>query len=251
MKRFFCKIYRFFKYLLKLTLLGFVLFLFSFGGYKLYEWYRNTNEMNLEKIIINNEKMLTKGDVIEICKIKRDVKLTDISVDSLVTRLERSPYIETAKIRKMYPSTIIVHVYEKDPLAMVLLKGHLQYVDKDGKIIGKINPLNKNNLPVVNTKDKFDECTKFLSEAKKLSPLVYHNISEVFYSGKGVYITLVDKSPELIVGKDKFDEKVVVLESFLINEGKDLNYGNIEYIDLRFENQVVVKEFEEKTGTSI
>ena len=207
-------------------------------------WYQETDMFNLAKIIVKNEYMLTKGEIIALSQVQRGMNVLELNRKEIREKIIASPYIAEVEIEVVLPATLILKVKEEKPLAFILKKGKLKFVGERGQLIGVINPQKSYNLPVLNGSKIIKEQIDFLNQAKKLSPFVAHQISEIREGKQGIVISLVQNSAEIIIGRERFAEKIVILENFLQEESENICFSKIDYIDLRFEKQVVLKEIE-------
>ncbi len=204
--------------------------------------YNQTNIFDLKKIIVRNENLLDPSQVIGISKIKKGTRIMDIDRASAVKLLNESPYIESSSITLVYPAAVIIDIKETEPLAFVKNEGELFYVDREGKTLCKVKPESGYDLPIINS-GVSSELVEFLNISLEKSPLMYHQISEAEYTEKGIELYLNKSSTRIIIGKDDFRKKIVILENFLKEEYNSIPFGKVDYIDLRFDDQVVLREF--------
>lgn len=227
-------------FLWTLVAAGSVLMLFE--TYQLIIVYRSTGIFDLKKIIVKNEKILEPGQVIELSQIRKGSRIMDIDKIAAVKKLNESPYIESSKIYLIYPATIVIEIKETEPVAYLNFEGELRYVDKKGNLLGKVKPKCGYDLPIINSA-LTSESVEFLNLTLASSPLLYHQISEIETSESGIELYLNNSSTRIVIGKDDFPKKIVILENFLKEEYDSIPFGRVDYIDLRFDNQVVMKEF--------
>ena len=212
-------------------------------------WFDETNMFDLKKIIVKNDFLITKGEIIELSKLKKGIRVFDIRIDEIEERISESKYISKSSIEIIYPATIVIKVTEEDPIAFCLIKNELKFVDSKGTIMGNVNPRKSFNLPIILEKKNRELVIELLNESRNLSPFVYHEISEVsFLKNTGLIVSLIDNSAKVIFGIGDIDKKILVLENFLRDKNKDISLDKTYYIDLRFKNQVVVKEDKEFTN---
>jgi cell division septal protein FtsQ len=212
------------------------------AAYHLIIAYRSTGIFDLRKIIVMNEKILEPGQIIDISKIKKGKRIMDIDKAAAIDNLNASPYIESSKISLIYPATLIIEITETEPIAFANCEGELRYVDRQGDLLGKVKPKSGYDLPIINSAVT-PETVEFLNLSLKTSPLMYHQISEIECIDSGIELYLSKSSTKIIVGKDEFPKKIVILENFLKEEYDSIPFGRVDYIDLRFDDQVVMKEF--------
>jgi len=205
-------------------------------------FYKNTHIYDLRKIIVNNERILNEAQVIKLSGLKKGVRIMDIEREKTANRLNESPYIVSSKITLHYPASVEVEIQETQPIAFIKKDNVLNYVDSEGQLIGKAKPENSYDLPVINSQPD-TEVIEFLNLAFNLSPLTYHKISEIEKTGTGIELYLNESSTRVIVGENDFDKKIVVLENFLKEEYDSIPFGRVDYIDLRFDKQVILKEY--------
>jgi hypothetical protein len=122
------------------------------------------------------------------------------------------------------------------------MDGVLRYVSREGEILCRVKPKSGHDLPIINS-GLDNGLVEFLQISLDTSPLMYHQISEAEFTEKGIELYLNKSSTRVIVGKEDFRRKIVVLENFLKEEYGSIPFGMVDYIDLRFDDQVVMKEF--------
>jgi cell division septal protein FtsQ len=223
-----------------LLLTGSVLILVS--AFYLFSLYRSTDIFDLKKIVVKDTRILDSEKVIGISGIKKGTRIMDIDRESAVKKLNKSLYIENSKITLLYPSTIIIEIIEVEPLAYVKSDGILKYVDSSGNILGPAKAAGGYDLPIISS-EGMKKTVEFLNYAKNSSPLAYHQISEADHTEKGIELYLNNSSTRVIIGDECLKKKIVILESFIKEEYGNIPFGRVDYIDLRFDGQVVMKEF--------
>ena len=216
----------------------------SYGSYKLYYLFKGTSKFNLTKIIVNNEFMLTKGEIIERSGVKRGVRVMNIDIGSIENNLKSSPFIKEANVKIVYPSAMVINVIENNPIAYINENSVLKFVGNNGKILGRVMPEKSFNLPIITDKDVNEKVIDCLNRTLVISQFVFHQISEIRYTSRGVEINLVKASANVIIGRNDFDKKIVLLENFIREEYDNISFNKVDYIDFRFDKQVILKELQ-------
>jgi cell division septal protein FtsQ len=226
----------------RLVLIGCVLFVSVYGTYIFTQSYKSSGAFDLKKIIVKNNRLLTPGDIISLSGIRRGVRIGDIDITEAENKINSSPYIKRSGVKRKYPATIEITVCENEPVAYYNFSGTLKYVSEKGSVLGSAKPGDGYDLPVFISMPE-EMSVDFINECIKTSPFTYHHISEIAKTERGIELYLIKSSAPVIIGPDEFRKKIVVLENFLKNEYNELSFSRIEYIDLRFDRQVVLKEF--------
>lgn len=239
---FFKKTYRIIKTVVMWALVSAGAAMIVLQVYYISKLYKETDHFDLKKIIVKNNSMLSAGEVIELSKLKRGVRLMDIDTNTAVKRLNDSPYIENSKIRLVYPAALVIEVKETKPIAYINVNNELRYVNNEGDVLNPSRPCCGYDLPIIAcSADK--DIIDFLNLTLDISPFIYHQISEIEKTGLGLELYLTQSSSNVVIGEGELEKKIVVLENFLKEEYGSISFKNVEYIDLRFDRQVVLKEF--------
>ncbi|MBN2790452.1 MAG: FtsQ-type POTRA domain-containing protein [Candidatus Delongbacteria bacterium] len=228
--------------ILKVTFAVIIIITTAFSSYEMFKLYNSTDKFNLSKIIVNNEFMLTKGEIIELSEAKRGIRVMDVDTELLRKNLKRSPFIVDADVRVVYPSAMVIRVTENKPIAYVNENNILKYVGNNGEILGKVIPDKSYDLPIITDNEINVKVIDYLNTAYNMSQFVYHQISEIKYTVRGVEINLIKASANVVIGRNDFEKKIVLLENFIREEYDNITFSKVDYIDFRFDKQVILKE---------
>ncbi len=201
-----------------------------------------SDHFRLEEIIIENNHLLSDERIIEILNLDENQNLLFFNERNKLEKLLKSLYIEKAKIEIIFPRTIKIKIKEYQPIAYILNGDKLDYITQNGKVFRIINSKNYPDLPIIQKKKITEAMRKFITTCYQKSEFVYHKISEIYENEEGIYLSLVDSSVKILIGKDNFSQKIVILDNFLNSEGTVLDFADIEYLDLRFSGKVHLKE---------
>jgi cell division septal protein FtsQ len=178
----------------------------------------------------------------------------EIDPDRVARELMSLDYIKGVSIAHRPPRVLKITVEERRPLAFVYGLG-LNLIDREGVLM----PLPKNkmtwNLPLINgikeSLGKLGEKTSAASVYRAIelityleleNPLLLGFISEINMNNKNhIQLRLIKGGTVIRVNKDSFPRELFVLKNYLVNYADWSKLNQIEYIDLRFNNQMVIK----------
>ncbi|MEO1198937.1 MAG: cell division protein FtsQ/DivIB [Pseudomonadota bacterium] len=103
----------------------------------------------LERIEISGHSHLDEGAVLDLVGIVPGVALPWLDADAARTRLEASPWIEAAEVRKLYPSRLSIDIREADPFAVWQHDRTFHVVRRDGAVLSEVFPGNLPDLPLL------------------------------------------------------------------------------------------------------
>ena len=131
---------------------------------------RSMEYINLD-VKLKNVKILgienTKaGEIVNIVSELRGISLTSIDLKKINAEIDNIDWVNKSELRKIYPSTLEVKVYEHSPIAIWYNDGNKFLVDKDSKIITELNPDKFKNLKVVAGPNALEDIPVIISMIK-------------------------------------------------------------------------------------
>ena len=165
----------------------------------------------------------------------------------VVSELRKNPLIDRVEIEKYWPGSLIVKLTEKKPV--LRLSGRNLGVTKPGEIIpieaefdpplpileglrtGKLKPFSRPVVPGL--EQALELCRIDQSAANQLWPMIR---SLTVTPDDELILTLSGEPTKIYLGRKDYERKLSYLKQILT-----LEQESISSIDLRFENQAVVK----------
>ena len=164
-------------------------------------------------------------------------------------------HIVDCKISRQFPSTINITIYEREPIALIS-SDELIILDSNGiclpvEYCDLSLPIltNFKTNPELYPKGSKTASTNVMSSValmkftKDSHPIIYDEISEFVFNENSEYeIILKNGKTRILLGSNMLSRKIKYLDSFqkTIKDNKQIT--DFKYIDLRFDNQVIVKE---------
>lgn len=181
--------------------------------------------------------------------------LFKINLKTFKENIESKPHIKDSKIFRSFPSKIEIILVERNPIAVILSDNFL-IIDSDNISLPYVNF--DLTLPVLtNFKDDSDlfvfgeevqspsikTAVRILDQLYKEYSDIYFSISEVSFNENEEFdIILKNGKTRILLGKNDLDLRIKKLNSFKKNIEKYDTLENYKSVDLRYKNQVVVKE---------
>ena len=240
----------------KFFLIVIFIYLAVYAGNKIFTISNERSDFfiksNLE--IVGN-RMVSVDKIVKICGFPSDKdKQIQINIDSLAIKLMELRYIKGISITKRPPKILNITVEEYDPVAFIYGKG-LNLIDSDGYLI----PIPESqliwDLPLISgikqglgklgyktvAADAYLalEIVRYLDNE---NPLLASMVSEInLNNSKIIELHLIKGGTKIRVSRESFYKELFVLKNYIANYLDWNQLAKIEYIDLRFENQLIVK----------
>jgi cell division septal protein FtsQ len=209
----------------------------------------------IKRIVINGNRALSKGDVLNLLMVGRDESILTYNKDAALKRFNKTGIIKEIKIATVYPDTVKVYLREKYPIACIKSKkrGKVFYylTDGDANIIAERSSMDGVNLPlIVLTRGSTDNISELKENLKK----TLYSLSVVGFNDKSdleriKQLEIIAGSGKVIVWVDGFDKKFIVrdflrvkdfLEIKSLLQRNEINNRRISTIDLRF-NDIIAR----------
>lgn len=157
-------------------------------------------------------------------------------LDAYTTRVAKHPMVQSADITRTLPSTVVVTIVERTPVALVPTNGTLNPVDANGNAL-PINAAEKIiDVPIASSADT--TALHFLDALRIESPRMYARVIEIRRVAK--HELLIQLKGMLVRSRD--DVTVARLEDILrVEESLAQQNQHAVELDLRFQDQVIVK----------
>jgi len=204
---------------------------------------------------ITGNRMVSLEKISRICGfVSKKDKEKKINIDSLATQLMELKYIKGISITRRPPRILNITVEEYDPVAFIYGRG-LNLIDGEGFLI----PIPQSkiiwDLPFISgihqglgrlghqtvAADAYLalEIVRYLEDE---NPLLANMVSEInLDNSKTIELHLIKGGTIIRVNRESFYKELFVLKNYIANYLDWGQLAKIEYIDLRFENQLIVK----------
>ncbi|KPL12899.1 hypothetical protein AMJ85_00890 [candidate division BRC1 bacterium SM23_51] len=224
------------------------------GGFALYRFTLVSGYFELKKLVITGVSDGIAAELRALTQLEPDqgINLLGMRADRIRETVLKHPRIESATVLKRYPNALIIRAREREPVAVVAC-GALYLVDREGYVLDTAANLdhNQRRFPFITGIDSdqiiFGEPipTRMVCLAldvveclRATSPRLAEQLSEIRI-GRDEALTLVlSGGIEVRLGTDEFTDRLAALDLFA---RKHRNFETLEYIDLRFENQIVYR----------
>ncbi len=192
------------------------------------------SKFNLSKIKIENNFLVSEEDIKKSLSSIYNKNLFFLDHKKIEKVLTNNSFIEGFKIKKIYPNTLKIEIFEKKPIAIIFDKKKKYYLSDKIDLIEFVSIQDYDNLPLVlGSKDKFRD---FYNDLRKINFPINLIEKYIFYESNRWDIEINNK--KLI--KLPIKNYLKSLENYLdlINNH---NFNKYKIFDYRIENQIVIK----------
>ena len=109
--------------------------------------YKNNNFFKIQNIKILNNSLIKTKDINERLAKIYGKNLLLIRANEIKIPLKTIDFLKKIEVKKKYPNTIVINVYETKPVAILFKKNKRYYLDSESNIIPFKENIAFNNLP--------------------------------------------------------------------------------------------------------
>lgn len=192
------------------------------------------SQLNIKEIIVENNSLVKKKDVKQLLIPIYNKNIIFLDNKEIEKALTQNSFIETFDVKKKYPQTLKIRIFEKKPIAILLNKKKKFYLSDKIELIEFENIKKYQDLPYVfGNRDDFKI---FYNDLKKIN-FPFDLISKyTFYESKRWDLETKDK----IVIKLHSKNYLKNIKNYLDSRNKQ-NFKKYKIFDYRINNQLILK----------
>jgi cell division protein FtsQ len=224
-----------------------VILVFCANGWK--------SSLKVKEIRIEGNRLVGTNEVSQLTQVQLGSLLYEADLTAIQRNVMSHYYIKDVVVERNLPSAIRIVVTERIPVAMVNSSQPF-YFDQDGMVLPKSNARKIFDLPMISgvmnngqlvlgsivIQSDVQEAVRLLSALKAVNRPMYHNISEVqVRNGGDIVLFAAEGGVPIIFGRGEIASKLVRLESFWNDIVKTRGPQTLQYVDLRYQDQIVAR----------
>jgi cell division protein FtsQ len=213
------------------------------------------SDLKVKRVTIEGNRIVETAELIQLIKVPKNTQLQEIDLMAVRRDIMSHHFIKDAVVERDLPATLKVTVKERVPLA-IINSTEILFLDEDGVVLPHSISKQLFDLPVLTgmpdglalapgatLKDTdIQEALKILACTKLVNKELYHLISEVrLRNGGDIVLYASEWGVPIIFGQGDIPSKLVRLEAFWNDVVRERGSDNLQYVDLRFDDQVVVR----------
>ncbi len=216
-------------------------------------WLRESKTFSIKQIEVSGNDLLSKKETLQLGGLSPKASIWQVDLKKAKKKVSSNPFVDEIHIERSFPDVLRIVVKEKHPIALLNFEGKFFCIDKEGLVFpsprGKLY-----DLPVLSggfyggavvgkkvggklVRQGLD----FLVSVLEKRPELYSQISEVAVGRpKGLVVYTNKGGIPVLVGEGEYERKICYLEAILEKLIQSRDFQRVQYIDLRFRDQVVV-----------
>ncbi|MBM4161805.1 MAG: FtsQ-type POTRA domain-containing protein [Ignavibacteria bacterium] len=213
------------------------------------------SSLQVRHIVIQGNRIVETAEVLRLVRMQKNAQLHDVDLMGVRKAVLSHHFIKDAVVERDLPATLKITVTERAPLAIVN-GAEILYLDEEGIVLPHSISKQLFDLPVltgvspdvalaagtmIHNAD-VQEALAILATSKLVGKELYHMISEArLRNGGDIVLYGAERGVPIIFGRGNIADKLVRLEAFWNDVVREQGSDKLQYVDLRFDDQVVVR----------
>ncbi|MBX7045543.1 MAG: FtsQ-type POTRA domain-containing protein [Ignavibacteria bacterium] len=226
------------------------------------------SDSKYDKITVKGNVSVSREEILDIARLKDSLAFNDeINLKIIQDRILRHPEIKKAFVSKQPPDELVIEVIEKRPIAIVSFDNEVKLIDEELELFTYKNIKKIFDLPVISglkltpaesqserlKSDEIRTALFIIMNTYKKNKLLYNNISEINFANPDAVTVYTNDVPfpcylpretGLSIANKDYQKillnRLVYLNNYLTQIYPDNKSKKINYLDLRYSNQIVV-----------
>ena len=212
-------------------------------------------DLRVAEVVVRGNGIVLAREILALAAIPKESRLFAVDLFAARQRIEKNAFIRSASVTRDVPDRITIDVEERVPVA-ALAGERLLYLDAEGFLLPHILSTQIFDIPVL-TGDvhrselvpgrrapfpDLRDALALLSAARRFEDALYRRISEVHIGSDGeMTLYTAEAGVPVLFGRGEMAEKLAKFDAFWHAFVEHRGASALESIDLRFEDQVVVR----------
>lgn len=211
------------------------------------------SSLQIGHMVVRGHQRLSTGEVLALVEGLRGQNILAVALDEWQQKLQASPWVESATIRRVLPSTVEIAIHERRPMGIGRLGTALYLIDGKGVIIDEYGPAYADiDLPIIDgiaaspqDGGSMVELTRAEFAGRVIGALaarpdIAKRVSQIDVSNLHDAVVILDGDAALLhLGDAEF---VARLQQYIdLAPALHERLDGIDYVDLRFDERMYVR----------
>lgn len=227
--------------------------LLGYGAYRGVTLIAASPSLQIGHMVVRGHERMSTGEVLQLVEGLRGQNILGVSLEEWQNKLLTSPWVESATIRRVLPSTLEINVRERRPMGIGRLGTTMYLIDHKGVIVDEYGPAYADiDLPIIDglgaspqAGDSIIDMARAEFAARVLAslssrPEIAKRVSQIDVADLHDAVVILEDDPALLrLGDTEFVARV---QQYIdLAPALRERLSAIDYVDLRFDERLYVR----------
>jgi cell division septal protein FtsQ len=225
----------------------------GYGAYRGVALIAAASSLQIGHMVVRGHERLSAGEVLALVDGLRGQNILAVKLDDWQQKLLNSPWVESATIRRVLPSTVEISVHERRPMGIGRIGTAMYLIDGRGVIIDEYGPAYADiDLPIIDGMAAAPQDGGSIVDVARAEfagrvigalaarPELAKRVSQIDVGDLHDAVVILDGDPALLhLGDTEF---VARLQQYIdLAPALHERLQGIDYVDLRFDERMYVR----------
>jgi cell division protein FtsQ len=227
--------------------------LIGYAAYRGVALIAASPSLQIGHMVVRGHERMSTGEVLALVEGLRGENILGVSLEEWQNKLLSSPWVESATIRRVLPSTLEINIRERRPMGIGRIGMTMYLIDHKGVIVDEYGPAYADiDLPIIDGLGASPqdggsiidvaraEFAARVIAALSARPEIARQVSQIDVSDLHDAVVILDGDPALLrLGDAEF---VARLQQYIdLAPALRERLSAIDYVDLRFDERLYVR----------
>jgi cell division protein FtsQ len=234
--------------------------------YGIKKWMSTCSYFYVSSVEVHGEKRLTKKEILDLSGIRIGDNIFSLDLKDIARKLSSQPWIRFARVERRLPDALVIHVEERQPVALARIGERLFLVDRDGTPFKYLQEQKGFSAPVITgidkkgtpsdsgdakpavNRSKMDDALKIIKMSRKgVRALGYNNISQIdFPDDQTVVIYTADRAVPFYLNRDGLKKQFYRAEKILFQLYNSGQYPKVVSVNVGYGKDMALAKLKKK-----
>ena len=203
--------------------------------------------LTVREVIVEGRSKTRKSVLLQALQVSEGDNILAINITEMKDRINKLPWVKSARIERHFPNKISLTLFERTPMARWQTNRMLKLIDVHGDVIPIVDLTRFSNLPIIIGKNAPKIAGQILKTLSN-EPNLFRRVKSLTLVSDRRWDVQLDNQINVHLPEKNPGKAWAHLAT--VQQGHNIFGDQIQGIDMRLENQLIIKIEKNKTSPS-
>ena len=199
----------------------------------------------VREVIVEGRSKTKKSALLQALQVSEGDNILAINITEMQDRIKKLPWVKSARIERHFPNKISLTLFERTPMARWQTNRMLKLIDVDGDVIPRVDLTRFSNLPIIIGKNAPKIAGQILKTLSN-EPHLFRRVKSLTLVSDRRWDVQLDNQINVHLPEKNPGKAWAHLAT--VEQGHNIFGDQVQGIDMRLENQLIIKIEKNKTS---
>ena len=201
--------------------------------------------LTVREVIVEGRSKTRKSVLLQALQVSEGDNILAINITEMKDRINKLPWVKSARIERHFPNKISLTLFERTPMARWQTNRMLKLIDVDGDVIPRVDLTRFSNLPIIIGKNAPKIAGQILNTLSN-EPHLFRRVKSLTLVSDRRWDVQLDNQINVHLPEKNPGKAWAHLAT--VEQGHNIFGDQVQGIDMRLENQLIIKIEKNKTS---